>query len=74
VYARTLGEHQETMTTLATGVSLNHVVSVIIAIFGGILWETLGLQYLFGTAAIFAMCSMIFCFSLPGPRVMRRPA
>ena len=47
VYARTLGNRQETMATLATGVSLNHVVSIIIAIVGGFLWENFGLQYLF---------------------------
>ena len=68
MYARSLSEtKQELTSTLATGLSMNHLVSIVIAIFGGILWERLGLEYLFGFAAVLGLGSFLFSALLQRP-------
>ena len=64
MYVRSLSDTKEEVTsTLATGLSVNHLISIGIAIFGGYLWKMLGVEYLFGFAAILGIGSLIFsCF------------
>jgi predicted MFS family arabinose efflux permease len=70
MYARSLSESQEEVTaTLSVGISVNHVVSIIIAIAGGLLWERLGMETLFAAAALFGVGSAVFAFTIPRPRV-----
>lgn len=70
MYARTLSESQEEVTAaLSTGISVNHLISIIIAIVGGVLWERLGMETLFTVAAIFGLGSAVFSFTLPRARV-----
>ena len=64
MYVRSLSETKDEVTsTLATGMSVNHLVSIVIAIFGGYLWRIFGVEYLFGFAAVLGIGSLIFsCF------------
>ena len=64
MYVRSLAETKDEITaTLATGLSVNHLISIVIAIFGGYLWQIMGIEYLFGFAAILGLGSLIFsCF------------
>lgn len=67
VYARSLSSGQEELTgTLTTGTSVNHLISVIIALLGGLLWEQLGIELLFSAAALFGLGSLFFTMTLPG--------
>jgi predicted MFS family arabinose efflux permease len=76
MYARDLSETQEEVTaTLSVGISVNHLVSIVIAIAGGVLWERLGMEVLFGIAALFGLGSTIFALTLPrAPKPAPRPA
>lgn len=66
VYVRTLSKGQEELTaTLSTGISVNHLISVIIALLGGLLWERLGMEVLFTSAAVFGLGSLVFTLRLP---------
>lgn len=67
VYVRTLSDNQDELTgTLSTGISVNHLISVVIALLGGLLWERLGMEILFSAAAFFGMASLFYTMTLPG--------
>ncbi len=68
MYARSLSDTKEELTTtLATGLSVNHLISIGIAVFGGFLWQGLGIEYLFGFAAILGAGSLVFSCLLHKP-------
>jgi hypothetical protein len=61
-------------STLSTGTSINHLVSIVIAVAGGLLWEVLGTAALFSIAAFFGVCSSVFAMTLPRPSRVERAA
>lgn len=66
IYVKSISTTKEEVTaTLSTGTSVNHLVSIIIAMLGGFLWQHMGLEVLFTTAAIFGLGSFLFSRSLP---------
>ena len=74
MYVRSLCETKEEVTTvLSTGISINHIVSIIIAILGGLLWERLGLEVLFSIAALLGFGSFVFSLTLPKVENRSRP-
>ena len=75
VYVRTLSKDQEELTsTLSTGISVNHLISVGVALLGGLLWERLGMEILFTSAAVFGLLSLIFTMTLPGREKTTAPS
>jgi predicted MFS family arabinose efflux permease len=75
VYVKTMSDNQEELTgTLSTGISVNHLISVIIALLGGLLWERLGMEILFSAAAIFGIASLFYTLTLPGRKKTLEPA
>ncbi|MBN1893374.1 MFS transporter [bacterium] len=65
-YVKTISASRNEMTAaLSTGVSINHLVSIVIAVCGGLLWESLGVEALFSVAAAMSLASFIFCLWLP---------
>jgi predicted MFS family arabinose efflux permease len=68
LYVKSLSSSQDEVTsTLSTGISINHLVSIMIAVAGGLLWEVLGTEALFSIAAFFGLCSFVFSLTLPTP-------
>lgn len=68
-YVKTLStSKEEVTTTLSAGISINHLISIIIAIAGGLLWESLGIEILFSMAALFGFGSFVFSLFLPGEK------
>jgi MFS family permease len=68
-YVQTLSESKEEVTTtLSAGISINHLISIVIAIGGGLLWEKLGIEILFSMAALFGLGSFLFSIFLPGEK------
>jgi MFS family permease len=66
MYARSIAaSHDEFTAALSTGISINHLISIIIAVSGGIIWATLGVETLFCIAAGIACLYLIFAFGLP---------
>ncbi len=45
--------------TLSTGVSLQHIASMLIPVFGGLLWAAFGYKYVFLAAAVIALLNLI---------------
>ena len=65
-YVKSSSVSQEEVTsTLATGLSINHLVSIVIAILGGLLWEWLGVEVLFSVAGFFGLGAYIFALTIP---------
>ncbi len=59
---------EEVTSALSTGVSINHLVSIGIAMLGGMVWEHTSVEVLFSLAAVFAVGSFLFTLSLPKGR------
>ena len=60
VYLRTIALHEdEVAPTLALGMSLDHILTIVSAVFCGWLWTTFGPMYVFFFAALLAVGNMI---------------
>ncbi len=55
----------EIMPTLSVGVSMDHIASFIGPVFGGILWTTLGAQWVFVAGAVIAVIFTALCWLVP---------
>lgn len=69
VYVRNISDSQEELTaTLTTGISVNHLISIIIAFFGGYIWQTIGIELLFIISAILGLFNSLFAATVPSSR------
>ena len=65
VYVKDLAtSEQEVKATISTGVSINHVITIFIALFGGWIWETLGIETLFIASAILGLCNSAYAATI----------
>ena len=64
-YVQALSDNQdEVKATISTGVSINHVITIFIALFGGWIWQTLGIETLFVASAILGLCNSAYAASI----------
>ena len=54
----------EVKATISTGVSINHVITIFIALFGGWIWQTLGIETLFIASAVLGLCNSAYAASI----------
>jgi predicted MFS family arabinose efflux permease len=72
VYVQTIAANQEEITaTLSTGVSINHVISIFIALMGGWLWKTAGIETLFAVSAALGIINSIYAASIKAPESIK---
>ena len=65
VYVKDLADsEQEVKATISTGVSINHVITIFIALFGGWIWETLGIETLFIASAVLGLCNSAYAATI----------
>ena len=65
VYVQALSDNDdEVKATISTGVSINHVITIFIALFGGWIWKTLGIEMLFIASAILGLCNSAYAASI----------
>ncbi len=68
VYVRDLSSSREELTaTLTTGISVNHLISVLIALLGGYIWKTLGIEVLFSLSAVLGVINSIYAATIKKP-------
>jgi MFS family permease len=61
VYVQSIASSQEEITaTLSTGVSVNHVISILIALLGGAIWDAVGIETLFTLSAILGLLNSLY--------------
>jgi predicted MFS family arabinose efflux permease len=65
VYVQDLSDGpDETKATISTGVSINHVITIFIALFGGWIWESLGVETLFVASAVLGLCNSAYAATI----------
>ncbi|MDR0457356.1 MAG: MFS transporter [Treponema sp.] len=65
VYVQDIAENQEEITaTLSTGISINHVISIIIALMGGLIWKFFGIELLFSLSAFLGLLNSLYAASI----------
>ena len=65
VYVQDLADNpQEVKATISTGVSINHVITIFIALFGGWIWEKLGIETLFIISAVLGLCNSAYAATI----------
>jgi len=65
VYVQRISSNREEITaTLSTGISVNHIFSVFIALLGGWIWKTFGIETLFTMSAILGLISSIYAMMI----------
>ena len=68
VYVQDIASDQEEITaTLTTGISVNHLISVIIALLGGLIWQRTGIEVLFTLAALLGLANTLFALTIRVP-------
>ncbi|MDR3249332.1 MAG: MFS transporter [Treponema sp.] len=65
IYVQSIADSQEEITaTLSTGVSVNHVISVLIALLGGYIWDAVGIEALFTLSAVLGVINSIYAATI----------
>jgi MFS family permease len=65
VYVQSIASSQQEMTaTLSTGVSVNHLISIFIALMGGLIWSAVGIEALFFLSAVLGIINSIYAATI----------
>ena len=65
VYVRDIAsDADEVMATLSTGISVNHVISILIALAGGWIWRETGIEVLFTLSAFLGLMNSIYAATI----------
>jgi MFS family permease len=72
VYIRDIADSQEEITaTISTGISVNHVISIFIALMGGWIWKLTGIETLFSLSAVLGIINSIYAATIKTGEVGR---
>ena len=65
VYVQDISDSpEEVRATISTGVSVNHLITILIALFGGWIWEALGIETLFILSAVLGLCNSAYAATI----------
>ena len=65
VYVQDLADNKDEMrATISTGVSVNHLITILIALFGGWIWQVLGIETLFVLSAVLGLCNSAYAATI----------
>ena len=65
VYVQDLSDTpEEVKATISTGVSVNHLITILIALFGGWIWQVMGIETLFMLSAFFGLCNSAYAATI----------
>jgi MFS family permease len=65
VYVQDLADNtDEVRATISTGVSVNHFITILVALFGGWIWKVLGIETLFTFTAILGLCNSAYAATI----------
>jgi MFS family permease len=65
VYVKDIASNQEEVTaTLSTGISVNHIFSILIALLGGWVWKVTGIEVLFTISAVLGIINSIYAATI----------
>lgn len=55
---------EEVRATISTGISVNHLITILIALFGGLIWQSLGIEVLFIISAVLGLCNSAYAATI----------
>lgn len=65
VYVQDISDSREEMkATISTGISVNHLITILIALFGGMIWQALGIETLFMISAVLGLCNSAYAATI----------
>lgn len=65
VYVQDISDSKEEMrATISTGISVNHLITIFIALLGGWIWNILGIETLFIISAILGLCNSAYAATI----------
>ncbi|MBQ7092189.1 MAG: MFS transporter, partial [Clostridia bacterium] len=65
LYVKDLSDNaDEVKATISTGVSINHVITIFIALFGGWIWQSMGIELLFIASAVLGLCNSAYAATI----------
>ena len=65
VYVQDISDSKEEMrATISTGISVNHLITIFIALLGGWIWNVLGIETLFLISAILGLCNSAYAATI----------
>ena len=65
VYVQDISDSpDEVRATISTGVSVNHMITILIALFGGWIWKVLGIETLFVISAVLGLCNSAYAATI----------
>lgn len=65
VYVQDISDNpDEVRATISTGVSVNHLITIFIALFGGWIWKALGIETLFILSALLGLCNSAYAATI----------
>lgn len=65
VYVQDISDSQEEMrATISTGISVNHLITIFIALLGGWVWNILGIETLFVVSAVLGLCNSAYAATI----------
>ena len=65
VYVQDISDSaDEVRATISTGVSVNHLITIFIALFGGWIWKALGIETLFVLSAVLGLCNSAYAATI----------
>jgi MFS family permease len=65
VYVQRISANREEVTaTLSTGISVNHIISIVIALLGGLIWKKAGIEVLFSISAFLGLINSIYAATI----------
>jgi len=65
VYVQDISDSKEEMrATISTGISVNHLITIFIALLGGWIWQVLGIETLFILSAVLGLCNSAYAATI----------
>lgn len=65
VYVQDISDSpEEVRATISTGISVNHLITILIALFGGLIWQSLGIEILFIISAVLGLCNSAYAATI----------
>lgn len=65
VYVQDISDSKEEMrATISTGISVNHAITIFIALLGGWIWKVLGIETLFILSAVLGLCNSAYAATI----------
>lgn len=69
VYVQDISDNKDEMrATISTGISVNHFITIFIALLGGWIWKVLGIETLFIISAILGLCNSAYAATIKTAR------